>query len=63
MVNFTGKLYINEDGELCIFGQIAKGNPTRYELPLTEIWESYLEKEVSIDIYELEQRWKKRADK
>jgi hypothetical protein len=59
MVHFNGKLFIDEDGEICIHGKIAVSNPTAYDLPLKEIWEEYFNEEVSIEILKLEQRWKK----
>ncbi|MHA1340185.1 MAG: hypothetical protein ACTSRZ_06500 [Promethearchaeota archaeon] len=54
---FRGELVKNEDGVLCLKMQITPANPTKYEIPLEELFEDLLEKQVRIEIMPLKSNW------
>ena len=50
-----GKLTIDEDEGLCIKMKLTPQNPDMYDIPLEEILEDYIGKEVRVDILEVKQ--------
>nr|MDO8111687.1 hypothetical protein [Candidatus Sigynarchaeota archaeon] len=59
MPTISGKLIIDKDNKLCVKTQISPQNPTLYDVPLEELFESYIDKDVHVDIWPVEIRLKK----
>jgi hypothetical protein len=50
MTRAVGILTKDEDGQLCVKGQLSPANPELYDIPLEEIFEEFIGKKVVIDI-------------
>ena len=53
MVQFMGKLLQDEEGHICMKVQISPQNPELIDVPLEELLEDYLNKEVAIEIFKV----------
>ena len=56
LTKISGKLLTDEDGNLCVKMQISPQNPNLYDIPLEEVLEDYLNREVHIEVFPVELR-------
>lgn len=56
-MNFVGKLVIDEDGALSLKMRLTPENPELYDIPLTELLEDFIGKDVTMDFLQLVPRW------
>lgn len=50
MTRIVGILTQDEDGTLCLKTQLSPNNPEIYDVPLSELFEEFMDKKVVIDI-------------
>lgn len=62
MTFLTGKLTKDEDGDLCLKMQISPQNPNFYDIPLEELLEDFMDKNISFEIFETVPRWEENKD-
>lgn len=62
MPMLMGKLVIDEEGKLCLKTTLGPGNPVLYDVPLEELLEDDIGKDMHIEIWPVESRWKQRED-
>ncbi|MHA1792522.1 MAG: hypothetical protein ACTSVI_07745 [Promethearchaeota archaeon] len=58
MVVISGKLVLDDEGELCIKMRLTPQNPNIYDIPLSELLEEYMNENIRMDILPIE-LWKK----
>jgi hypothetical protein len=58
MAIITGILALDEENKLCVKVQISQWNAEPMEVPLEELLEEYIGKEVHIEILPVEKRWR-----
>lgn len=52
-----GKFVLDEEGGAAMEMQLTPQNPKKEKIPLAEIFEEFLDKEIIIDIYSLSKRY------
>ncbi len=59
MTNISGKLVMDQDKKICINMQLTPANPELVDIPLEELLEEYVGKNVFIEVLPVELRVKK----
>ncbi|MEX2683253.1 MAG: hypothetical protein Q6373_016885 [Candidatus Sigynarchaeota archaeon] len=59
MTYISGKIVMDQDKKICINMQLTPANPELVDIPLDELLEEYIGKNVFIEILPVEQRVKK----
>ncbi|MBD3188514.1 hypothetical protein GF325_16910 [Candidatus Bathyarchaeota archaeon] len=56
MTHFQGKLVLDEDNIPCVKMQLSPQNPTLYDIPLSELLEEFVDKEIYMEVFRVETR-------
>ncbi len=59
MTYISGKLVLDQDNKICINMQLTTANPELVDIPLEELLEEYMGKNVFIEVLPVELRVKK----
>ncbi|MBD3350898.1 MAG: hypothetical protein GF364_05370 [Candidatus Lokiarchaeota archaeon] len=57
MTQFNGKLVLDEDGLLCVKMHISPMNPELYDIPLQELLEDLINKDIFMEVFATQKRW------